>query len=215
MPQTRTCVKGIIPIRNALNPGAFNDAIIELSRFTIFTQVFGIPDYTESEVALFYENSERQKNKLYSSMKDCELVLRFFALRDDANIRGSMKSILDRAMETVCTQEEAESLKATYRDRLSYLYDLFDKNPFKIPSQSDGKLRTSLALYDASMVAIDSLWSLHKEIYNRKAQIIRKIEDEIKNQESYELIVGRRNTAESIRDRIKLIKGIFSSEIFA
>ena len=55
-------------IRNSLNPGSFNDAIIRLSRVRLFTNVFGIPAYTENDIEDFYENPKRQKNSLYSSM---------------------------------------------------------------------------------------------------------------------------------------------------
>lgn len=64
-------------IRNALNPGHFNKVIIELTRFPLFTQIFGIPPYTEADPNEYYENPQRQKNNLYSSMGDCQLVLRF------------------------------------------------------------------------------------------------------------------------------------------
>lgn len=86
-------------LRNAQNPGPFNETIVSLSRYALFTEVFGIPAYTEANPEDYYVNPERQKNSLYSSMKDCELVLRYFALKDVGNIRGSMKAMLDRAME--------------------------------------------------------------------------------------------------------------------
>ena len=40
------------------------------------------------------------ENTLFKRMIDCELVLRFFAFRDERAIKGSVKSILDRCMET-------------------------------------------------------------------------------------------------------------------
>lgn len=51
-------------IRNALNPGPLNEAIVEITRSTIFTDVFGIPEYNEKSEEDFYENPERQKNAL-------------------------------------------------------------------------------------------------------------------------------------------------------
>ena len=36
-------------IRNALNPGPLNRTLIEISRFSTFTEVFGIPPYTEED----------------------------------------------------------------------------------------------------------------------------------------------------------------------
>lgn len=36
-------------LRNAQNPGNFNQAVVDLSRFELFTEVFGIPAYTEKD----------------------------------------------------------------------------------------------------------------------------------------------------------------------
>jgi hypothetical protein len=40
-------------------------------------------------------------------MGDCQIVLRFFALRDDKAVKGSMRSILDHCMESNLTIEES------------------------------------------------------------------------------------------------------------
>lgn len=85
-------------LRNAVYPGKLNDLIIELARDSRFTRIWGIPPYLETDPNEYYENPVRQKNTLYSSMMDCQIVLRFFALRDEQFIRGSMKDILDRTM---------------------------------------------------------------------------------------------------------------------
>lgn len=149
-------------LRNAQNPGPFNDAIVELSRYSLFTEVFGIPAYTEKDPEDYYINPERQKNNLYSTMKDCELVLRYFALRDPDNIRGSMKSMLDRAMEARLTPGEADLAKKEFKEQFKFLYDLFEKNPFAVPSRADGRERVSAAIYDAAMVAANRNW-LHRD----------------------------------------------------
>ena len=58
-------------IRNALNPGVLSKVLIDLTRFPLFTEVFDIPPYKETDPSDYYENPERQKNTLYSSMGDC------------------------------------------------------------------------------------------------------------------------------------------------
>lgn len=57
-------------------------------------------------------------------MADCQLVLRYFALKDDANVRGSMKSMLDRAMEqrTNISSSAAGALEDEFKDRFTFLY---------------------------------------------------------------------------------------------
>ncbi len=73
---------------------AFNKVVVKPKRGTICSQRYLVP-YVETDPSDYYENPERQKNTLYSSMADCQLVLRYFALRDDSNIRGSTKAMLE------------------------------------------------------------------------------------------------------------------------
>ena len=196
-------------IRNALNPGPLNDCIIELSRFAPFTEVFGIPPYTMDDDGNFYEDPNRRRSKLYSSMRDCELVLRFVALRDPDNIRGSIRSILDRAMETEMTIEQARELAEDFRSRFSFLYELFDGSPFTITSRTDGSEKVAAALYDASMVALDRVWTERERIRADKSGVLARVNAAIAGEDSYDLIVGRHNTADSIKKRIKLLQRTF------
>lgn len=198
-------------IRNALNPGELNKALISISRMDTFTRVFGIPSYTDDDEENHYENPKRQKNALYSSMRDCELVLRFFALRRSRNIRGSMRSILDRAMEINFSEADAEVAIAEYKERFNFLYDLFDNKPFVIVSKYDSREKVSFALYDASMVAIDRLWNRKDDIKQDRSGVLKRLRAALADWEKYELIVGRRNTAEAVKGRIDLLEQIFLS----
>lgn len=195
-------------LRNAQNPGPFNDAIVELSRYSLFTEVFGIPAYTEKDPEDYYINPERQKNSLYSTMKDCELVLRYFALRDPDNIRGSMKSMLDRAMEVRLTPDQADLAKKEFREQFKFLYDLFGKNPFAVPSRVDGRERVSAAIYDAAMVATNRNWLHRDEIAKNRGKVISRMKEAIDSDVEYEVLIGRGNTAESVKDRIDLLQKI-------
>lgn len=195
-------------LRNAQNPGPFNDAIVELSRYSLFTEVFGIPAYTEKDPEDYYINPERQKNSLYSTMKDCELVLRYFALRDPDNIRGSMKSMLDRAMEVRLTPDQADLAKKEFREQFKFLYDLFGKNPFAVPSRVDGRERVSAAIYDAAMVATNRNWLHRDEIVKNRGKVISRMKEAIDSDVEYEVLIGRGNTAESVKDRIDLLQKI-------
>ncbi len=48
-------------IRNALSPGPLNKAIVDLTREPLFTKVFDIPPYGETDPNEYYENPARQK----------------------------------------------------------------------------------------------------------------------------------------------------------
>ncbi len=127
-------------IRNAIYPGHFNQALVEISRFRPFTDVFEIPAYTETDPSEYYENEHRQKNTLYATMADCQLILRYFALRDQENIRGSMRSMLDRAMQNRIniSAEDAAAEKQEFETRFALLFQLFDERPFRLPPDEPG-----------------------------------------------------------------------------
>lgn len=199
-------------LRNAQNPGPFNESIINLSRFKLFTEVFGIPAYTEKNPEDYYVNPERQKNSLYKNMKDCELVLRYFALKNPENIRGSMRSMLDRAMESRLDQAQAQAAEEEFRARFEFLYEIFNANPFVLRSKTDGKERVSAAVYDAAMVATNSLWEHREKIAADKDQVLSRMAVANDSAMQYEILVGRGNTADAVRERIELLRSILLSE---
>lgn len=199
-------------IRNALNPGNFNKVIIDLTRLRIFTEVFDIPPYVETDPNEYYENPERQKNSLYSTMGDCQLVLRYFALKDDSNIRGSMKSMLDRTMEREITDEERETFKQEFTERFEFLYEIFGGAPFALPPDDKGRIRLSAAIYDAAMVAINDLWHVRNDIQNEAAAVRQRMSDATADPAKVTILTGQGNTAKAVKDRINLMRNIFRPE---
>jgi len=75
-------------IRNAVYGGEFNNLIVRLSRDQTFTRIWGIPPYVENDYGDYFEDESRQKNFLYRTMGDCQLVLRYFALSTFAALAG-------------------------------------------------------------------------------------------------------------------------------
>ncbi len=199
-------------IRNAIYPGCFNRALIELSRFRLFTDTFDIPPYTEADPNDYYENEQRQQNTLYSSMADCQLVLRYFALKDESNIRGAMKSMLDRAMGSriEISDTEANGLIDDYKQRFSLLYELFAGKPFRLAADEQGRTRISASLYDSSMVAIDKLWERCEDIRADLKGVQARLSAALKDDVQLTVLTGQGNTANAVRSRIDLMRNILS-----
>jgi hypothetical protein len=200
-------------LRNAIYPGPFNRAIVEMARGQKFTQVFGIPPYTEAEPNDYYENPRRQKNSLYATMGDCALVLRFFALRNDANIRGSMKSMLDRAMEdsVSLSNEQADEAKEIFRSRFHVAATVFGPTPFRLPPDDKGRQRMSAGLYDAAMVAIDRNWQNHQHFLDHSEGIKAALDAKMQDEEALNDLTGKTSTSQAVRRRIELMEGILNS----
>lgn len=190
-------------LRNALYDGHFNNMLFAVSRTDLFTNVWSIPKKTPNE-----ENDPPKaliNNALYKSMADCELVLRFFAIRETIldNLKGSLKALLDKSMKkhNDDSKESVEKSKELFNTTLNDLYSLFDSKPFVIPSLN----KPSRALYDALMVAYSLLT---KEQIDDKESINRKLQESLSISKSYDILLGKGNSIEAIRLRIEEAKRI-------
>ncbi|RWA62102.1 DUF262 domain-containing protein [Mesorhizobium sp.] len=200
-------------IRNAVYSGKFNDMIIERTRSDIFTTIWGIPPYSAEYTEADYESPERKRNTLYQTMGDCQIVLRFFALRNDEAIKGSMRSILDKCMEANLniTSERAEAMAKDYSDRLMIASSLFDGIPFRL-TKGDAE-RPSESMYDAVMIAIDRLWVKRSDLVAAKDAIQTAYWAALDTQEKIEQFSGRANTAADIKARILSMETLFKAAL--
>lgn len=193
-------------LRNCLNPGALNDLIIELSSDQLFTDIWGIPAHKNRVYVHGKTAIALRRNKLYSRMQDCELVLRFFALRDRENIKGSVRSMLDRCIEDGLTAsaDEILALKSDFRTRLDLAWRTFGGNVFRYRNEQN-KWKPSIPLYDAVMVALDTLWGASDRILAEKAKVVQAVDALLSKKAAYEVIIGRPNTATAVKKRIDLL----------
>lgn len=203
-------------IRNAIYDSQFNSLIVELSRDPVFTRIWDIPPYTKSDPSEYYEEPERQKNRLYKTMGDCQLVLRFFALKDDSQIQGSMKSILDRCMErnADCTSSDTAEMDEQFRSRLHFADALFEGHPFSmsLPGGTTG-YRPVAGIYDGVMIALDEFWESRETLRARKAEIHAAYGDLVEIHRQDGVLTGAANTAADIRNRISVFRTLFGQFI--
>jgi len=202
-------------LRNAIYPGAFNQAIINVTRQRLFTRIWEIPPYTEADPNDYYENPRRQRSRLYSTMSDCEIVLRYYALRDDTHIRGAMRNILDDCMRRAqnMTHEEATILEKSYSDRLTLASEIFAGRPFEIPREQGGRRRKSIALQDAVMVACDALWRNRERLKTAGPEIQARLDELAIDEVKGPILIGRANTAQAIKDRLALVQRAFKDAL--
>jgi hypothetical protein len=193
-------------LRNCLYAGRFNDKLTVLSGNEIFTEIWDIPSYAENVDAHGFAAPVLRENPLYKRMLDCQIVLRFFALRETSKIKGSIRSMLDDCMERSqgISQEEAEALGVQYLEVLQVARQIFGKHTFRFKNQK-GKWTVSVPLYDGIMVAISRLLNEKDRLIANKAEIMRRVEKLLEDPKAYEVIVGRPNTAQAIRDRLRML----------
>jgi hypothetical protein len=193
-------------LRNCLYAGGFNELLIELAQGSLFTKIWGIPSYAKNVDRHGNVAKVLRENTLYRRMQDCELVLRFFAFRKKNNIRGSVRSMLDRCMEEEPNppKNQLGELRRDFESRLKLAHDLFGKRVFRYKDE-EGKWQISQPLYDGIMVALDKLWEKRKDLLSSKAKIVSSLESLLKDPEAFEVIVGRPNTANAVRKRMDIL----------
>jgi hypothetical protein len=193
-------------LRNAMYPGDLNAMLIRIARSKPFTDTWGVPEWRDNEEQ--HPSEDLLKNPLYSSMADAELVLRFFALRDAyINKRqGSLRRILDRYMSENYRflRGDQSFLEEDFKTTLYRLYNFFDGEPFRLPTTK----KPSRPLYDAMMIALslNSHLSIERNMQNIKLRLNSMLSD----RSTYEILIGRGNTIESVRERVDLVINLFS-----
>ncbi len=197
-------------LRNCLYSGPFNDLLIELAKEKLFQKIWGIKakptiqddeDQDDGETAM----PEPQQN-LYRRMRDCEIVLRFFALRDEHEIKGSLRRILDLHMKRLLniSKEEVDCMRTIYKTRLRLANKIFGSNVFRI-TKASGTSALSEPLYDAVMVAVDRNWARREQLIAHSRKIHETLKSRLRRKNTYELIVGKPNTALAIKRRLNLV----------
>lgn len=131
-------------LRNCIYRGSFNELLKELAKNDDFRYLLGIstPD---------------------KRMNDCEFVLRFAAFHFNTYLRykAPIKNFLNHTMEKYqhISEADAESLKKSFKNAVSIIRSLLDKNAFKRYYKGDdknknGKWETqkfNVSLYDIMM----------------------------------------------------------------
>ncbi len=158
-------------LRNAVYKNDFNSAINELSKTAEFRQAFDIPQNIDEPSNRLVKMTQGNSG-LYYDMKDCELILRFFALRGDHKT-GSLEEILDYTMEreNEIDIKRANELKVEFLERLRFLMELFDGRPFDTLSVDRVERNILFDLYEGFMLGIDYIWEERDEVMQRKAEI--------------------------------------------
>ncbi len=196
-------------LRNCFYSGPFNAAIIKLAGNSLFNDIWEIPRY-EDNIRGDHISAELSSNVLFKRMGDCEIVLRFFALRKKANIKGSVRAMLDRCMEDNlnASPEEIQEMMTSFLDCLKLANEIFKEHCFRLPNGAAyGK--PSAPLFDGIMVALDRQYINSDKILKKRTSVVKKLNEMLGDPDFYELVVSRANTADSIKKRIDEIEKLF------
>jgi hypothetical protein len=195
-------------LRSALNPGPFARLLLELSQTPRFSTAWEIPDYAENTLADGGPSDVLKANNLFKRMLDVEIVLRFFAFLQPTQIVGAVRSILDRTMARLrnASPEQLDEMRQIFLSSLNIAIDVFGNRAFRLP-EGNAAGQLSRPLWDAEMIALHRLGARAEEILARREQVATAVMALAQpNAPTYELIVGRANTANAIRGRIDAVE---------
>lgn len=201
-------------IRNALYQGKFNSLLLELVKNATFRRVWLLPPYSES--AEKNRAEEFVTNSLYVSMRDVEIVLRFFALRHAEHYRWGMKGFLDLYMvrARAFTEEDVQCLRslfdktveigwAIYGDTLAHPWD---------SAKTTWSNRPHIAFADAVMVGISRHLDKESELIKKKQSIIEATRQLFETHETG-TFTGRGNTRKDVQERIQLFDRMIQEQV--
>lgn len=189
--------------RNANFDGRLNRLCIKLSADEQLCRTWGIPLDREGADPI---HSMRAENKLFKTMGDVELVLRFFAYRQRKTLqKGSLESYLDFYLEkgNYFSEELLSKLEILFLDTIKLAFDIFGEAAFFLYR----KRKTGWGWYERPTTAVfdPMMMSLSERIASKDVLIEKK--DDIKSglvefyKQYYEKFEGRNTNPSALEER--------------
>jgi hypothetical protein len=199
-------------IRNCIYASRFNEMLVDLARYKLFTQAWGIPPKEPDEPQKV--SRKLASNRYYATMADCEIVLRYFTLSDMTKFRG-MKRTLDIFMSemTEAPEHKCGELRREYLSNLQIATEAYGDALFRLPDKKgELKGKRSIPFSDAVLLGIREIGKGARGLPDKATLVRLKTAEMLKDKESYELMIGRGgNTKELIKKRIDSVANMFRS----
>lgn len=147
--------------RNAVYGGPMNDLCLKLSRHPALCQTWGIPAHVYETDTDETNDDELLENDLYREMFDVELVLRFFAFRQDINfLRGALRDYFDAYLQQANNYDPIllDMLAGLFDRTISLAYETLGERAFWLWRHRNGRWnwlsRPTTVAYDTIMYAL-------------------------------------------------------------
>lgn len=205
--------------RNALYPGIFNELIIELARNATFCDIFDIPQPTDDEnLGEDIISLELRDNPKYRTMKDVEIVLRFFAMRHiDAWESVTLSKFLDLFTEYAnkLPISVIQYYKSLFEQTIQLAYDIYGDQTFCMwKKNNNGETfrwtkRAAIVIYDPLMVVLSENIDNRKHLVDIKDEIIGETKKLFEDND--ELLNGRNTSSSNVKARMRIFREYFNS----
>jgi hypothetical protein len=198
-------------LRNATYASKYNDLIMELSSSQSFRNLWGIPIPENNEDVRTLK--KLKNNPLYKSMMDCELVLRFFAIREvfDGNINeGSMKFLLDETM-NIHKDDDDDKLETSKQLFLNSSDGVVNNFGVEVILNTQlNPAKKARNLYDSILVAYSYT---DEDKIQSKETVKNNISILLSNEEEYDKIISKGNSIDNIIHRVNKAKEVLTERM--
>ena len=189
--------------RNANYDGRLNRLCLKLSSNNYLCDMWDIP---RDDSGLDLVHSERAGNKLFKTMADVELVLRFFAYRQRKELqKGSLESYLDFFLErgNYFPDEVLTRFEVLFEGTIKLAYDIFGDSAFYLYRQRKTGWgwyeRPTTAVYDPMMMSLSERLSSKDKLVGRRKEICAELIEFYKA--NYDKFEGRNTNPSALEER--------------
>jgi hypothetical protein len=204
--------------RNAVYNGPLNDLCLELSQITELRAMLGTPldpedpAPSDDDVADYAEPTSPERDsqgvditnigrKMFESMDDVEIVLRFFAYRHLGKFSQGLNRISDFLDEFLVrgnkfNAETLESYKNLFEDNIQFWYEIGGATAFQV---SGSPRHFSKIAYDALMYASSALTAEQRVALMHNTEVVRLKIDEMYRDHGATFGGRKTNTADARR----------------
>jgi hypothetical protein len=201
-------------IRNALYQGKLNSLLFELVKNESFRRIWAMPKHSES--AELNRAEELLSDRNYVTMRDVEIVLRFFALRHAEHYQRGMKGFLDLYMVRArkFTDDDISSLKGLFEETIglgSAIYGELFARPWDT-GRGAWVTRTHIAFSDAVMVGLSRHLASGEQLIAKRQSVIEATRT-LFERHPQGTFTGRGNTKRDVQDRIQLFEEMLIEQI--
>lgn len=199
-------------IRHCIYHSDFDDLLMSLTKHAAMRRAWGLPPYDPSEETNPTDTLLEKEH--YSSMRDAEVILRFFALRHANEYRGGMQSFLDQYMvrSRRFTKEDVAFLRELFMNTIALAEEVYGEHLFHPwdAEKEEWSKGAQIAYADAVMVGSSQCLESASVLRERKDLVILATK-ELLAQSPKGTFTGQRNTKGDVQHRITLFKQMLNS----
>jgi hypothetical protein len=208
--------------RNAIFDGPLNQLCLKLSKNSSLCRLWQIPEPSAEELAGEGPSEERLKDENFRRMEDVELVLRFFAYRQKAQLHKStvpLATYLDKYLQfgNFLPTEVLLGLENLFNETIALVEEIFGDKAFwmyrerKTKQGSNWFWRSSpsVVIFDPLMAVISHHLNQAQILINNKDKILSGLEEFYTKH--YDNFAGRNVNPSALLERERLIEEYISS----